>query len=101
MIISRSSGELSAGSNVVTTNPCVVTFVSIVGAAADVTVALHDCDTAATVTTANKLVAFKIDVSLNGFQGGGNITHPLRFSEGLVAVVAGAGGLAYVGFKKE
>ena len=49
---------------------------------------------------ANEIVEFKVDVSLNGFQGGGNITHPLHYSNGLVVKVAGAGARVYVGYSK-
>jgi hypothetical protein len=45
-------------------------------------------------------VAFKIDVALNGFQGGGNITHPLSYTRGLRVVVAGVGAVAYLGYTK-
>jgi hypothetical protein len=45
-------------------------------------------------------VAFRVDVSLNGFQGGGNITHPIKYTRGLCVVVEGAGAVAYIGYTK-
>ncbi len=100
MATSRPSYQLAAGTSVVTKNGGAVTFVSIVAAGADATVDLHDCEVAGDVATTNKMAAFKVDVSLNGYQGGGNITHPLRFTTGLTVVVTGIGAIAFVGFTK-
>jgi hypothetical protein len=96
----RPSYELAAGTHLVTTKPGALTFVSIVGAAADVTVSCYDVNAAADIATTNKIAAFKIDVSAAGMQGGMSFGIPLSFAEGLVVVVAGAGGLAYVGYTK-
>ena len=95
----RSSYELAAGTHLVTTKPGALTFVSIV-AAADVTVDCYDVNATANIAATNKITAFKVDVSADGMQGGMPFGVPLSFAEGLVVVVTGAGGLAYVGYTK-
>jgi hypothetical protein len=99
-INSRPSYELAAGTHLITTSGGQLTFCSIIAAAADATVSCYDVQAAASISSANKIVAFKVDVSLNGFQGGGNITHPLKYTDGLCVVVAGTGALAYIGYIK-
>lgn len=96
----RSSYELAAGTHVITTKPGALTFVSIVGAAADVTVDCYDVNASADIATTNKITSFKVDVSADGMQGGMSFGIPLSFAEGLVIVVTGAGGLAYAGYTK-
>ena len=99
--MARPSGRLAASSTtVITTNPGKLTFISIIAAAADATVTCYNGIVAGDAVAANEIVAFKVDVSLNGFQGGGNIDDPLSFSNGLVIKVEGAGSVAYAGFKK-
>ena len=96
----RSSYELVAGTHLITTKPGALTFVSIVGAAADVTVDCYDVNATATIAATNKITAFKLDVTAAGMQGGMSLSIPLSFVEGLVVVVTGAGGLAYIGYTK-
>jgi hypothetical protein len=97
---SRPSYELAAGTHQITTVGGKLTFCSLIAAAADATVSVYDVDTSDSIAATNKIVAFKIDVSLNGFQGGGNITHPLSYTRGLKVVVAGVGAVAYLGYTK-
>ena len=98
--MAKPSGQLTAGSHVITDNPGKLTFVSIIGAAADATVTCYNGIVTGDAVAANAIIAFSVDVSLNGFQGGGNINDPLDFSNGLVVKVAGAGAVAYIGYKK-
>jgi len=97
---SRPSYELAVGTHQLTTIGGKLTFCSLVAAAADATVSVYDLDTSGTIAATNKIVAFKIDVLLNGFQGGGNITHPLTYTRGLRVIVAGVGAVAYIGYVK-
>ena len=99
-MISKSSGQLTVATNIVTTNGGVLTFISIIAAAADATVTCYNGIVSGDAVAANEIAAFKVDVTLNGFQGGGNITHPIRYSRGLIVKVAGTGAVAYVGYKK-
>jgi hypothetical protein len=75
-------------------------WISIIAAAADVTVTCYNGTVAADAIPANELVEFKVDVSLNGFQGGGNLAHPVSFSNGLVIKVDGANARVYCGYFK-
>ena len=97
---SRPSYELAVGTHQITTSGGLITFCFIIAAAADATVSLYDVQATGDIATANKIAAFKVNVGLNGFQGGGNITHPIKYRDGLCAVVAGAGAVAYLGYKK-
>ena len=98
--ISRPSYELDVDTHTITKTGGILTFCSVVAGSADATVSLYDVNAAGDIAATNKLVAFKVDLSLNGFQGGGNITNPIRFVNGLVVVVAGTGAVAYVGYSK-
>lgn len=98
--MAKSSFELAAATHTITLKPGKLTFVSIVAAAADATVSCYDVAAAGDIATTNKMVAFSVDVDVQGFQGGGNISDPIDFSKGLVVVVAGAGAVAYIGYKK-
>lgn len=101
MGISRPSYQLAAGTHVISTNAGALTFVSaIADGTNDVTVDCHDASAAGDIATTNQIVTFKIDTSLNGFQGGGNITHPIKFINGLVVKVTGTNGVAYVAHTK-
>jgi hypothetical protein len=97
---SRPSNELAAGTHLLTTVGGKLTFCSVIAAAADATVSVYDVSAAADIATTNKFVAFRVDVSLNGFQGGGNITHPIKYTRGLCVVVEGVGAVAYIGYTK-
>ncbi len=98
---SRSSGKLTVGTNYVMKKPGVITFISIISDGTnDVTVTCYDGTASGDAVTANEIVEMKVDTSLNGFQGGGNITHPISFANGLIVKVAGANGYAYVGYRK-
>ena len=97
---SRPSYELAAGTHQLTTVGGKLTFCSLIAAAADATVSVYDLDTSGTIAATNTIVAFKIEVSKNGFQGGGNITHPLTYTRGLRVVVGGVGAVAYLGYTK-
>lgn len=98
--MAKSSYELAAGTHTITQKPGKLTLVSIVAAAADATVSCYDVAATGDIATTNKMVAFSVDVSLVGFQGGGNINDPMDFVKGLVVVVAGAGAVAYIGYKR-
>jgi hypothetical protein len=101
MAYSRSSGLLLVDTNVVTTKPGRLAWVSIVAdPGADVTVTCYNGTAAGDAVEANELIEFEVDVSLNGNQGGGNIAHPVAFSNGLVVKVVGAGARVYVGYFK-
>ena len=97
---SRPSYELAAGTHLLTTVGGKLTFCSLIAAAADATVSVYDVDDSGDIATTNKIVAFKVEVSLNGFQGGGNINHPLTYTRGLCVVVGGVGAVAYLGYTK-
>ena len=97
---SRPSYELAAGTHQLTTVGGKLTFCSLIAAAADATVSVYDVAATGDIATTNKIVAFMIDVSLNGFQGGGNINHPLTYTKGLCVVVGGVGAVAYLGYTK-
>jgi len=96
----RPSCELAVGTHLITTNPGSLTLASIIAAAADSTISCYDVDATGDIATSNKIIAFKVDVDVNGFQGGGNLSEPLVFSKGLVVVVAGTAAVGYVGYKK-
>ena len=98
--MAKPSGQLTVATTVVTTKPGVLTFLSIIAAAADATVTCYNGTVTGDAIAGNAIVAFKVDVSLNGFQGGGNIDDPLEFSNGLVVKVEGTGAVAYAGYKK-
>lgn len=103
MAIARPSYELAAGTNLITTNPGALTFVLLmtpIGAPVDSTITCYDQDVAASIATTNKMCQFGLDTSVSGFTVGGNITHPIRFSRGLVVVTTGAGAVAYVSYTK-
>jgi len=100
MISSRPSYELAVGTHQITEIGGLLTFCSLVAAAADATVSVYDVAASANIASANKIVAFKVAVDQNGFQGGGNITHAIKFINGLCVVVAGTGAVAYLGYKK-
>ena len=88
--MSKPSYELAVGTHLISTKPGRVSLAVLLAAAADATLVLYNTDVASDIATTNKMITFGIDVSLNGFQGGGNINDPLEYSSGLVAVVAGA-----------
>jgi len=96
---SRPSFELAAGTHLITTTSGVVTYCGLIAAAADCSVSLYDVQAAADIAVTNKIVAFKLDIDVDGIQGGSELPL-LKFSRGLCAVVAGVGAVAYLGYKK-
>jgi len=96
----RPSYELAVGTHLITKNCGSLTLASIIAAAADSTISCYDVDDTGDIANSNKIIAFKIDVDVNGFQGGGNIASPIVFATGLVVVVAGAAAVGYVGYTK-
>lgn len=96
----KPSYELAVGTHLITTKPGRLSLACIIGAAADATISCYDVDDTGDIAAGNKLIAFKVDVSLNGFQGGGNINSPLSFATGLVVVVAGTAAVGYVGYSR-
>ena len=99
-MISKPSYQQAVGTTLLTGNSGKLTFCSVIAGTADATVTLYDVNATADIATTNALVSFKVDLDLNGFQGGGNIAHPLRYSRGLCVVVAGTGATAYLGYTK-
>jgi hypothetical protein len=97
---SKPSYELATGTHLITKRGGSLTFIAVVGAAADVTVSCYDTDVAANVASTNKIAAIKLDVDVVGMHGNITFPFPVSFQDGLVVVVEGAGGLAYVGHIK-
>lgn len=98
--MAKSSYELAVGTHSVILKPGRLTFCSVIAGTADAIVSCYDVAASGDIATTNKIAAFKVDLSLNGFQGGGNVNDPLDFAKGLVVVVAGTGAVAYVGYKR-
>lgn len=98
--MAKPSYELAVGTHTIVLKPGRLTFCSVIAGTADAIVSCYDVAAAANIATANKFTAFKVDLSLNGFQGGGNVNDPLDFAKGLVVVVAGTGAVAYIGYKR-
>lgn len=101
MARSKSSGLLTVGAaTLLTAKPGKLHWCSIICAAADVTVQFYDAATAAEAGDDNVLIEFKVDLSLNGFQGGGSLDAPAAYGKGLVYTVTGAGARVTCGTSK-
>ena len=99
----KPSYELAVGIHLITTKPGTLTLAVVIadiGTPADSIISCYDVDATGDIASGNKIIAFEVDVSLNGTQGGGNINSPLSFAKGLVVVIAGTGAVGYVGFTR-
>ena len=96
----KPSYELAVGTHLITTKSGALTLACLVAAADDATISCYDVNATGDIANSNKIIAFKVDVSLNGFQGGGNINNPIDFATGLVVVVGGTAAVGYVGYSR-
>lgn len=69
---------------------------SFMAAAADATIKVYDCATVAGVADSKLIDVGGIDVSVEGLSKHSGPAAPVRFSDGLVVVVTGAGSLGTV-----
>jgi len=103
MGISRPSYELDVDTHLITTKAGQLTLAVVLAdpdTPVNSSITCYDCAAEGDIATANKIISFVVNVNLNGFQGGGNITSPLWFATGLVVVVAGEGAVGYVGYDR-
>ena len=93
---STSSGELAVGTNVVVAVPALLTALILSPAAAACSVKVYDNASAASGTVIAELLAVA-----NGASVSLQFNSPVNAIRGLVAVVAGTGGIAQVMYQRE
>ena len=95
----RPSYELAVGTHTIKTITGVMSLVTIKGVDTDCSISCYDVADAGDIAAGNKIISFGLDISVGGVVGGVNIIPEVRFTNGLVVVVAGANAVGYVMYK--